>query len=113
MVFFKLDGVITYANDAFLRMFGYDRASAEAGTLAWDKMINAAEMPSFLNAIKDLKTAGYTGHSRHAFLCGDGSRRASIFTAMRTSENEAVGYFIDVPENASAARAGKGSSLLS
>jgi two-component system CheB/CheR fusion protein len=113
MVFFRLDGVITYANDAFLRMFAYDRASAEAGTLAWDKIVPAEEMPPFLNALKNLKIAGYTGHSRHALLCGDGSRRASIFTAMRTSESEAIGYFIDASENALTALAGNGSGLPS
>ncbi len=115
MVFFRLDGVITYANDAFLRMFGYDRASAGAENFAWDKIINPAEMPRFLNVLKELKTAGYTGHMRQAFLCGDGLPRACIFTAIRTSEFEAVGYFIDVSESAlsAAALAGNGSSMRS
>jgi two-component system CheB/CheR fusion protein len=106
MVFFRFDGTITYANDAFLRMFGYDRTATEGGTPAWDKIINPREMPRFLDLINDLKTKGRSEHTRHSFLCGDGSRSTSIFVAIRTLEHEAVGYFIDFPEGASAALAG-------
>ena len=60
VIFFKTDGSITNANDAFLRMSGYSREDLAEGLVRWDEMTPPEWMPHSLKAIEEFESTGRT-----------------------------------------------------
>ncbi len=96
VIFFKPDGQITEANDAFLRMSGYSREDLAEGLLRWDVMTPPEWMPHSLRAVEELQTTGRTTPYEKEYIRKDGSRWWGLFAATRLGEDESVEFIIDV-----------------
>jgi PAS domain S-box-containing protein len=98
VIFFKTDGGITDANDAFLRMSGYGREDLAAGLVRWDAMTPPEWMAHSLKAIEELKSTGRTIPYEKEYVRKDGSRWCALFAATRLDEEESVEFVIDITE---------------
>jgi PAS domain S-box-containing protein len=96
VIFFKADGQITEANDAFLRMSGYSREDLAEGLLRWDAMTPPEWMPRSLEAVEELQTTGRTTPYEKEYIRKEGSRWWGLFAATRLGEEESVEFVIDV-----------------
>ena len=98
VIFFKTDGSITDANDAFLRMSGYNREDLVEGLVRWDEMTPPEWMPHSLKAIEEFKSTGRTIPYEKEYVRKDGSRWCALFAATRLDEEEGVEFIIDITE---------------
>jgi PAS domain S-box-containing protein len=98
VLFFKADGSITDANEAFLRMSGYSREDLAGKLVRWDKMTPPEWMPDSLKAIEELRTTGRTTPYEKEYIRKDGSRWWALFAAKRLGEDEGVEFVIDITE---------------
>jgi PAS domain S-box-containing protein len=98
IIFFKTDGSITDANDAFLRMSGYGREDLAKRVLRWDEMTPREWMPHSLKAIEEFKSMGRTIPYEKEYMRKDGSRWWALFAATRLSKDEGVEFIIDITE---------------
>ena len=99
VIFFKTDGSITNANDAFLRMSGYSREDLAEGLVRWDEMTPPEWMPHSLKAIKEFESTGRTIPYEKEFVRKDGSRWWALFAARRLDEEEGVEFIIDITQS--------------
>src|SRR3954453_862181 len=60
VIFFTVDGDITGANDAFLRMSGYTRHDLETGRVRWDELTAPEFVIQSQRAVEELKATGRT-----------------------------------------------------
>src|SRR5215210_3700380 len=98
VIFFKTDGSITDANDAFLRMSGYNREDLGEGLVRWDEMTPPEWMPHSLKAIEELNLTGRTIPYEKEYVRKNGSRWCALFAATRLDEEEGVEFIIDITE---------------
>ena len=105
VIFFKVDGTITDANDAFLRMSGYSREDLVEGLVRWDEMTPPKWMPHSLKAIEEFESTGRTIPYEKEYVRKDGSRWSGLFAATRLGEQEGVEYIIDITERKRARKA--------
>src|SRR5215211_7157936 len=98
VIFFKTDGSITDANDAFLRMSGYNREDLVEGLVRWDEMTPPEWMPHSLKAIEEFKSTGRTIPYEKEYVRKDGSQWRALFAATRLDEEEGVEFIIDITE---------------
>ena len=98
VIFFNVDGNITNANNAFLRMSGYSRADLENGLVRWDTQTPPEWMPQSLHAIDELRTLGRTTPYEKEYIRKDGSRWWALFAATRINAEEGVEFIIDITE---------------
>jgi PAS domain S-box-containing protein len=99
VIFFKTDGSITKANDAFLRMSGYSREDLAEGLVRWDEMTPSEWMPHSLKAIEEFESTGRTIPYEKEFVRKDGSRWWALFAATRLDEEEGVEFVIDITQS--------------
>ena len=98
VIFFKPDGTITDANDAFLRMSGYSRGDLAKGLVRWDTMTPPEWMPRSLQAVDEFRTVGRTNPYEKEYIRKDGSRWWALFAATRITADEGVEFIIDITE---------------
>ena len=98
VIFFRTDGQITDANDAFLRMSGYSREDLVKGLVRWDVMPPPEWMPHSLKAIEEFESTGRTTPYEKEYIRKDGSRWWALFAATRLGEEEGVEFLIDITE---------------
>jgi PAS domain S-box-containing protein len=111
VLFFKVDGSITDANEAFLGMSGYSREDLAEGLLRWDDMTPPEWMPHSLKAIEEFRTTGRTTPYEKEYIRKDGSRWWAMFAATRLGEEEGVEFVIDITESKRAEEALRESEL--
>jgi PAS domain S-box-containing protein len=99
VVFFKTDGSITDANDAFLRMSGYTRGDVENGLVRWDRMTPPEWMPQSQRAVHEFNSMGRTIPYEKEYIRKDGSRWWALFAATRIAKDEGVEFIIDITES--------------
>ena len=99
VIFFKTDGSITNANDAFLRMSGYGREDLAEGLVRWDKMTPPEWMPHSLKAIEEFELTGRTIPYEKEYVRKDGSRWWALFAATRLDDEEGVEFIIDITQS--------------
>ncbi|HEY0738823.1 MAG TPA: PAS domain S-box protein, partial [Herpetosiphonaceae bacterium] len=99
VIFFKPDGAITAANDAFLRMSGYTHADVANGLVRWDTQTPPEWMPQSIHAIDEFFNLGRTTPYEKEFFRKDGSRWWGLFAATRINEEEGVEFIVDITEN--------------
>jgi PAS domain S-box-containing protein len=104
IIFFKTDGGITDANDAFLRMSGYSRADLQHGRVTWNQMTPPEWMPQSQKAIEEFNTFGHTTPYEKEYIRKDGSRWWALFAAKRLDPGEGIEFIVDVTEAAQPAR---------
>jgi PAS domain S-box-containing protein len=99
VIFFRTDGRITDANDAFLGMSGYSRGDLETGLVRWDKLTPPEWMPQSLQAIQEFEMMGRTIPYEKEYIRKDGSRWWALFAATRIEADEGVEFIIDITES--------------
>ncbi len=98
IIFFKVDGSITGANDAFLRMSGYTRADLAAGLVRWDVMTPPEFLEQSRRAVEEYVRDGRTTPYEKQYLRKDGTRWWGVFAATRINDEEGVEFIVDVTE---------------
>ncbi len=96
VVFFRDDGVITYANDAFLRMSGYTTEDVGSGEVRWDTITPPEWMPRTREANEEFAGTGRMAPFEKEYLRKDGSRWWSLCAATRLDAREGVKFIIDI-----------------
>jgi PAS domain S-box-containing protein len=96
IIFFKPDGSITFANEAFLRMSGYTKDDVANGSLRWNVMSPSDWMPRSERAVNEFITLGRTTPYEKEYRRKDGSRWWVLFAAARMNDEEGVGFVIDI-----------------
>src|SRR3954452_8442716 len=95
---FDVEGQITAANDAFLKMAGYSREDLEAGSLRWGLLTPPDWMPATLERKRQLATTGITTPYEKQYLRKDGSRWWGLFAPKMLNGREGVEYILDITE---------------
>jgi PAS domain S-box-containing protein len=70
----ELEGRILEANDAFLRIVGYDREDLVAGRLNWTELTPPEWRGRFASQITEVKMTGIIRPYEKEYLCKDGTR---------------------------------------
>ncbi len=100
IVFFKLDGPIVSANNAFFRLTGYEAGDITSGKLDWDILTPAEWLQSLHLAMKEIKNTGRSVPTERPYQRKDGSLSRALFAAWLMDANEAVMYVIEIaPKN--------------
>jgi PAS domain S-box-containing protein len=98
--FWDLNGEITGANDAFLKMVGYTRKDLAAGQMRWTEM----SLPEYHNldekALEELASTGVCETYETELICKDGSRVPVLLgLAMLEGERQGgVGFVLDISD---------------
>ncbi len=95
---FDMDGVLIDANDAFLRMSGYDRADLESGSLSWRSLTPPEWMAESEQAFADLKRHGQTTPYEKQYIRKDGTRWWSLFAAKLLPDGTGFEFVLDVTD---------------
>jgi two-component system CheB/CheR fusion protein len=98
VLFFTLEGVITDANDAFLRLGGYTREMLRAGALRWHTLATADRHGQFAAALESLTTSGHAAPYEVECVRPDGTVWSAIFASRRLSSTDAVAFVIDITD---------------
>jgi PAS domain S-box-containing protein len=107
IVMWNLEGAITGANDAFLRMVQYDRDDLASGRVRWTDLTPAEWRPHDEHAIADLRATGIFHPFEKEYLRKDGSRVPVLLggALLEESGNEGVAFVLDLSEQKRAERA--------
>lgn len=98
VLFFDLQGNFLDANDAFLRMIGYERQVLERGELNSAVVTLPEYMPQTLQAFDELRQTGRLAPYEKELIRPDGSRWWGLFAGTRLNENEAMEFVIDITD---------------
>jgi PAS domain S-box-containing protein len=107
IVMWNLEGAITGANDAFLRMVQYDREDLASGRVHWTDLTPAEWRGHDEQAVADLKATGIFQPFEKEYFRKDGSRVPVVLggALFEESGNEGVAFVLDLSEQKRAARA--------
>jgi PAS domain S-box-containing protein len=100
IVITDVEGQMVEANDAFLRMIGYDRAALVSGDLRWTELTPAEWHDLTLRAIAELRRTGSFQPYEKEFLRKDGGRVPVLIggTAFGEPREQAVAFVVDLTE---------------
>jgi two-component system CheB/CheR fusion protein len=96
IIFFKPDGAITTANNAFLRMSGYNQEDLASGSVHWDVETLPPFVPDVPRTVGGAITPGHTAPYEKEYTRRDGSRWWGLCSGKRISEDESVEFIIDI-----------------
>jgi PAS domain S-box-containing protein len=93
-----LDGRITDANDAFLRMVGYDRGDLVAGRMRWTDLTPPEWLGGTARAIEDVGATGTTRPFEKEYFRKDGGRVPVLIGAatFEGSMDQGVAFVLDL-----------------
>ena len=103
----NLEGAITGANDAFLRMVQYDRDDLASGRVRWTDLTPAEWRGHDQRAVADLKATGIVQPFEKEYFRKDGSRVPVLLggALFEGSGNEGVAFVLDLSEQKRAEKA--------
>jgi len=104
IVFFKIDGPITFANDAFLNMFGFTSDDLAAGKIRRETMTPPEWVADSRKAMEELKAKGYSSPYQREYTAKDRSRRWALAAAHLIGDGEGVEYIVDITQTKEAER---------
>ncbi|WP_341529831.1 PAS domain S-box protein [Nostoc sp. UHCC 0302] len=95
-----LNGKITEANDAFLKMLGYNREALHSGKLLWQDITPSEYHRLDEKAIAELISAGVSTPYEKEYICKDGSRVPVVVgcALVEQSQPTTVGFVLDITE---------------
>jgi PAS domain S-box-containing protein len=96
-----LEGRILEANDAFLRIVGYDRDDLKSGRVRWTDLTPAGSLRlETEQRVQELKTNGSLQPNEKEYVRKDGSRVPVLIGAARFDEtgNQGVAFVLDLTE---------------
>ena len=107
IVMWNLEGAITGANDAFLRMVQYDREDLASGRVRWTDLTPAEWRGHDERAVADLKASGIFQSFEKEYFRKDGSRVPVLLggALFEGSGNEGVAFVLDLSDQKRAERA--------
>jgi PAS domain S-box-containing protein len=107
IVMWNLEGAITGANDAFLRMVQYDREDLASGRVRWTDLTPAEWRSHDEEAVADLRANGSFQPFEKEYFRKDGSRVPVLLggALFEGSGNEGVAFVLDLSEQKRAERA--------
>jgi PAS domain S-box-containing protein len=107
IVMWNLEGVITGANDAFLRMVQYDREDIASGRVRWTDLTPAEWHGHDERGVADLKATGIFQPFEKEYFRKDGSRVPVLLggALFEGSGNEGVAFVLDLSDQKRAERA--------
>lgn len=95
-VFFTDEGVLTAANEAFLRMSGYSQEDVQAGRLDWTLLTPPEWHRAWLQAMAELKAHGVATPFEREHVRKDGSRWWSLVAAKRLPDGTCFELVVDI-----------------
>ena len=100
IVMWNLEGAITGANEAFLRMVQYDREDLASGRVRWTDLTPAEWRGHDERAVADLKATGIFQSFEKEYFRKDGSRVPVLLggALFEGSGNEGVAFVLDLSE---------------
>jgi PAS domain S-box-containing protein len=100
VIFWKTNGEITEANDAFLNMMGYSREDLEEGRINWAAMTPPEYDDLDRHALKEIAAKGVFTPFEKEYLRKDGSRVPVLLGAAAFEDNreEGVCFVLDLTE---------------
>ena len=100
IVLWSLDGAITAANDAFLRMVQCDREDLASGRVRWTDLTPAEWREHDERAVADLKATGILQPFEKEYFRKDGSRLPVLLggALFEGGGNEGVAFVLDLTE---------------
>jgi PAS domain S-box-containing protein len=107
IVMWDLEGAITGANDAFLRMVQYDRDDLASGRLRWTDLTPAEWRDQDERAVADLVATGVCPPFEKDYVRKDGSRVTVLLggALFEGSGHEGVAFILDLSDQKRAERA--------
>ena len=107
IVMWNLEGAVTGANDAFLRMVQYDREDLASGRVRWTDLTPAEWRGHDEQAVADLRATGIFQPLEKEFFRKDGSRVPVLLggALFEGSGNEGVAFVLDLSDQKRAERA--------
>jgi PAS domain S-box-containing protein len=104
---FDFEGRIIEANDAFLRIAGYDRDDLVSGRVRWTDLTPPEWRDRHARAWAELEMAGTVQPYEREYFRKDGSRAPALIGSARIDEgaNEGVAFVLDLTERRRAAEA--------
>ncbi|TDW37004.1 PAS domain S-box-containing protein [Rhizobium azibense] len=107
IVIWNIEGRILEANDAFLRMVGYDREDLASGRLCWTDLTPAEWRDRDARTIAELKLIGAVQPFEKEYFRKDGSRLPVLMggALLEESRNEGVSFVLDLTERRQAEEA--------
>lgn len=91
-------GVLVDANDAFLRMSGYDREDLRSRSLTWRSLTPPEYVPESERQLRFLELTGRLGPYEKEYLRKDGSRTWMLFAGAALGDGMLIEYCIDVSD---------------
>jgi PAS domain S-box-containing protein len=100
IVIFTLEGQIIEANEAFLRIVGYDRADLVAGRLRWTELTPPEWCDRDAQTVAEMKMTGTVQPFEKEYFRKDGSRVPVLIgsVTLEESETEGVAFVLDLTE---------------
>ncbi|MGF1480745.1 MAG: response regulator [Cyanophyceae cyanobacterium] len=96
----ELNGQITEANDAFLKLVGYDRAALESGALRWEAMTPSSYRPLEQAALSQLRHSGICNPFEKELIGQDGSRvPVMIGGVLLDGTQDVISFVLDLREH--------------
>jgi len=98
--FWNVDGTITDANDAFLRMTGYNREDLASGALNWQALTPPEYLEADRRALAEIAEKGVCAPFEKEYVRKDGSRLPILVGGARfeDSVDEGIAYALDQTE---------------
>lgn len=91
-------GVLTDANEAFLKLMGYSRDDIEGQCFTWQKFTPEEYHDISLEEMEKFKSVGRVGPYEKEYYCKDGSRKWFLFAGSALSRNECVEFCVDITD---------------
>jgi PAS domain S-box-containing protein len=95
---FQISGTIVFANDAFLRMIGWDSADLGEGAMRWGQLTPPEWAEHAAEALEALKTHRSCDPFEAEYLRRDGTRFWGLFTGVRVDDRNIAAFLFDVTE---------------
>src|SRR5262249_17010380 len=107
ILFSDLEGRIIEANDAFLRIIGYDREDLVLGRMRWTELTPPEWRERDMRTQSELQSTGIVQPFEKEYFRKDGSRVPVLIGAalFKKGGNEAVAFVLDLTERKRAERA--------
>ncbi|GEM_PF-6318017 len=96
----KLNGPISFSNDAFLDIIGYKREDLEAGTIRWDSITPAEYMAIEKDVTVSVETNGSCKPFKKEYVRKDGLRVPALVSLAKLDDkgDDCVGCVVDLTE---------------
>ncbi|QDT17749.1 PAS domain S-box protein [Alienimonas californiensis] len=98
ILFFRYDGGVTEANDAFLQLVGLSRADLERGAVDWAAMTPPEFLDRDAEKVAELRAAGTCEPYEKEYVRADGSRVPVLVGAAAVDDDGGIAFMLDLTE---------------